>query len=183
MESEAVNARLRTYKILVGIILLTLPCYCAGFLALTWRLPNNDLSPTPTLLATVTSPVLPAVTTGILTQLPSFTAGPPTTTLQASPTQFAPPSRTPSYTPTLTETPSATSTSTITTTPSSTPTVTSTSSPAATLTPTATLVPPSLTPPPPTATFTAMPPSPTPTATALLPAATDTQTTTPTVAP
>jgi hypothetical protein len=183
MESESLSARLRTYKILIGIILLTLPCYCAGFLALTWRLPNKDLTPTPTLLATVTNPALPSVTAGILTLLPSFTAGPATKTLEPSPTQFAPPSRTPSYTPTNTDTPTTTAVPTITLTPSSTSTVTSTSSPTSTHTPTSTPVPPSQTSVPPTATYTSVPPSLTPTATAPAPTATETQTATSTVAP
>jgi hypothetical protein len=183
MESEALGARLRTYKILIGIILLTLPCYCAGFLALTWRLPNNDLTPTPTLLPTVTSPALPSVTAGILTLLPPFTAGPPTRTLEPSPTQFAPPSRTPSYTPTTTDTPTSTATTTITLTPSSTPTVTSTSAPTITHTPTPTVVPASQTSVPPTPTGTSVPPTHTLTATAVPPTATETQTATSTVAP
>ena len=178
METEAVNARLRTYKILVGIILLTLPCYCAGFLALTWRVPDRNVTSTPTLMATVTNPALPSVTAGILTLLPSFTAGPPTKPLEATPTQFAPPSRTPSYTPTVTETPTTTATPTITTTPTPTPSVTSTPVPTLTDTPTATLVPPS-----PTATTTPEPPTFTPTATLPAPALTDTPTPTVTAGP
>ena len=34
MDSTAESVRRRTYTILTGIILLTLPCYCVGFLAL-----------------------------------------------------------------------------------------------------------------------------------------------------
>ncbi len=176
MESEAVNARLRTYKILVGIILLTLPCYCAGILALTWRGPNQGSAATPTLLPTVTSQGLPGTTPGILTMLPSFTPGPPTITLPATPTQFAPPSRTPSFTPTVTETPTSTSTPTITATPTHTPSVTSTLTPTVTSTATLTPIPPTS-----TATHTALPPTPTLTMTAEPPTPTSTATLTPTV--
>src|SRR5262245_32389924 len=105
MEDAANNPRRRTYTFLTGLILLTLPCYCAGFIALALApTPGTTPSPTNTLLATYTGlppqTVTGTVTLETLTPTLTLTASPstPTGTFQATPTQFVPPSRTPSNT-------------------------------------------------------------------------------------
>src|SRR5258707_15711279 len=102
-EYGANSARRRTYSILTGIILLTLPCYCAGFIALSLAPAAPGGPPTATLLATITGQ--PAAT-GSATI--TFTPSPaqPSATLLATTTQFLPP------TPTATNVPSATNTGT-----------------------------------------------------------------------
>src|SRR5258706_4921366 len=87
-------ARRRTYTILTGIILLTLPCYCAGFIALSIGPGAAGGEATATHLPTLTGQP-----TGTATITPSPTAsptvGPPIETLPPTPSQFVPPSRTP----------------------------------------------------------------------------------------
>ncbi|WP_206156739.1 hypothetical protein [Candidatus Roseilinea sp. NK_OTU-006] len=126
------------YSVLIGIILLTIPCYLLGFAALViLQRPDQDLLAAPT-----ASPAQPLAETR-----------PATPTLADLPTQFAPPTITPismpsptrvlpipTHTPLPTETPTATPTET----PTATPTATPTHTPTATAT--ATLVPPTDTP-------------------------------------
>lgn len=151
------DSRRRTYAVLIGIILLTLPCYCAGITALTLA-PDPDapptlpavLSPTPTETATVVD--IP----GTLTAIPTATRFTPTP-LGPTPDQFLTPTVMPTESPT--ETPTATPTTTLAPTATDTPTLT----------------------PMPTATFTSMPTA-TPTATATT-EPTQTSTPVPTVEP
>ncbi|MBM2851122.1 MAG: hypothetical protein HW418_4064 [Anaerolineales bacterium] len=89
MEYGRESTRRRTYTILTGIILLTLPCYCAGFIALALApqpgaatLPPLTataaalLSPAPTGIGSATV-LIPTVTSLVpLTPLPTFTPGP-----------------------------------------------------------------------------------------------------------
>src|SRR5512142_255069 len=97
----------RLYTIFIGIIALTLPCYCAGLGALALA-PTNR----PSAVVTATPKAItatPGVSTATL---------PPNATLGPTPTQWIPltPTNTatgqPTATPTLTLTPSATSTAT-----------------------------------------------------------------------
>src|SRR3989304_12977 len=119
IEYESESSKRRTYTILAGIIILTLPCYCAGFVALA--LAPRPGRPTPTSQeATLTSPPLLPTVTETLAGPPTgtavtFTPGPPTATLQSTPTQFIPPSRTPTatFTDTPTNTPPLTPTFTL----------------------------------------------------------------------
>src|SRR5215216_2664302 len=100
-EYAANPARRRTYTILTGIILLTLPCYCAGFIALSIGPGAAGSDSTATNLPTLTGQ--PSATATIL---PTATAtlGPPIETLTPPPSQFVPPSRTPTNSPTPTPT-------------------------------------------------------------------------------
>ena len=137
------DSRRRTYTVLIGIIVLTLPCYCAGIVALMLA-PGEGapptlpavLSPTPTETATVVD--IP----GTLTAIPTATRFTPTP-LPSTPDQFTTPTTLPSATPTPTETPTSEPTATLlptaTDTPTETPmpTATFTSVPTATSTPTA----------------------------------------------
>ena len=77
---------------LIAIILLTLPCYCLGFVALTYLNSVNRVDPTP----------VPTVVTNTPTQ--EYSPAPPTTTLGPTPTQWFPPTDTPDPTHTLTPT-------------------------------------------------------------------------------
>lgn len=90
--SILLSRRRTAYSMLIGIILLTLPCYIIGFVALGIA-PRDRSTPTPTQM-TPTFLVLATMTnTGA------------TPTLGELPTQFVPPTRTPrqdaSATPTL----------------------------------------------------------------------------------
>jgi hypothetical protein len=119
------DARRRTQLILTGIILLTLPCYCAGCFALGLRPVQRDGASTATQIAAVTR--IPVFTITFTSAPPTptlFTPGPPTPTLTPTSTEFAPPSRTPSLTPSSTSTLEATPTSTDTATPLPTATAT-----------------------------------------------------------
>ncbi len=115
------------YSVLIGIILLTIPCYLLGFAALViLQRPNQN-----PLVASTASPAQQATETR-----------PATPTLADLPTQFVPPTitptglpsptrglPTPTHTPTPTETPTATPTHTPTATPTETPTTTPTLAP------------------------------------------------------
>lgn len=165
------DSRRFTYSVLIGIILLTLPCYCLGLIAYSIAPDPDDAPPlpevivTPTLLSTVQG--VPATFTVIPT-FPVFltdTPGAATATLPATPTQFRTPTIAPGVTPSITPTPSQTTTGTPTQTATPTVTVTGTATETATASPTA------------TATET-LAPTDTPT-----PAPTDTPTATPTETP
>lgn len=139
------DSRRRIYTILVGIILLTIPCYCVGVFALT-RAPEGGFEAVPPTLpvvvsSTPTNTAVPTIEPEELTAVPTttyrfatFTPGPATATLPATPHQFLTPTRLPTLTPTPTNTPTATPTETptLTATPTLTPTLTAT----ATITPT-----------------------------------------------
>src|SRR5712691_2483753 len=88
-EYGANSARRRTYSILTGIILLTLPCYCAGFIALSLAPAPPNGNATAPLLATITGQ--PSATASV-TVTPS--PAEPSATLLATTTQFVPPTRT-----------------------------------------------------------------------------------------
>ncbi len=158
------DSRRNTYAILIGIILLTLPCYCFGIFAYVMApgaiptLPAQPITvtslptvggteatftptrtPLPTntiILPTITSPSTPSqlVTE---TRLPTLT---PSTTPTATPTETPTPTPTemPTSAPTATPQPTFTSTATRapTSTPTSSPTLTATFTPQATSTPT-----------------------------------------------
>src|SRR4051794_41412552 len=105
-EYAANPGRRRTYTILTGIILLTLPCYCAGFIALSILPGGAGSDSTATRLPTLTGQ--PTGTATITpSPVPSPTLGPPIETLPPTPSQFVPPSRTPTTPATLTPTPTA----------------------------------------------------------------------------
>lgn len=141
---ELLHNRKPIYNILIVIILATIPCYCAGFIALAvYPRPQGaaTTSPTPALSLT-------------FTQTP-YLVGPGTPqsdrTLQPTPTQWFPPTFTPTATatqtptptdtPTQTPTPTATATWTATPTPTATGTATATPTPTSTWTPTPTFTP------------------------------------------
>ncbi len=135
--------RQRRYAILVGIILITLPCYCAGWIAIR-RAPEVSLLPTET---ATSEPIVQTLTPSPTVTITATITLTPTMT----PTGFVPsPSPTTTITPTPTETPIPSDTPLPTDTPTNTPTQTATH----TITPTATAtLEPTL--PLPTATFTA----------------------------
>ncbi|MBE0669856.1 MAG: hypothetical protein IH588_04645 [Anaerolineales bacterium] len=129
--------RTRRRMRILAVIIATIPCYCAGFIALSFA-PDARATPTPTITETGVTPsatlifsFTPEIVTGTTT--PTFTATPtPTETLTPTLTltPFQPPSSTPSSTNTPTSTPSDTPTSTQT--PTITPTFTPTQTPSAT---------------------------------------------------
>jgi hypothetical protein len=142
----------RIYNTLIGIIALTLPCYCLGLLALTLA-PNSRAGgspstslpalPTPTVIAIVTVPLdvtpsLPPTERRPQTITPTPTAsatntGTPTPTASATGTETATP--TASATPTI-ALPTATLTSTATATPTATATLAPSPTPTTTVVPT-----------------------------------------------
>ncbi len=145
--------RQRLYLLLIGAILLTLPCYCLGFLLLVVAPSPATPMPPPTwtrfLLATLT----PTATTH-WTATPALPSATPR--LGASATFTASPTHRPVFTPTASRTPTRTNTPTQTVTRTSTPTQTATATRTPTQTATATRTP-TRTPTPtqtPTATFT-----------------------------
>ncbi|MEK7311649.1 MAG: hypothetical protein AAB382_06740, partial [Chloroflexota bacterium] len=141
--SEVERRRRRTYAILTGIIVLTVPCYCAGFFALMFA-PNTPTPGAATALpSTPTQLVLPTTAAAPTTEVPTtptltVTPGGPTVTKPATPTQFVPPTSTFTPSPTFTPTATFTNTPTITNTHTATFTGTSAASPTVTFTPSAT---------------------------------------------
>jgi hypothetical protein len=105
--------RRRTRRMLIGIILATLPCYFLGIILLvTFSSREPVPAPTATLTATITeTPTMTATFT------PSATPGGPTLTVAVTATQAAPPTDTPvpteTLTPTATTTPNVGATQTI----------------------------------------------------------------------
>ena len=92
-----------TYGLLLSVILLTIPCYCLGVIALVNAPPPVSLTPTPLATMPPRTNTPPAVAPPTLT----FTPRDVTITLEPTPTQFFPtvvPSATASETPTPTET-------------------------------------------------------------------------------
>ncbi|HEY84730.1 MAG TPA: hypothetical protein G4N96_06425 [Chloroflexi bacterium] len=157
-----------TYGLLLGVILLTIPCYCLGFMLLAASPEQNSKQPS------ATAPLVwtPRPTNSPIPN-PTFTpyAAQPTNTLQPTPTQFFPTVVLPSPTPTFTVTPQPSPTatnipaSTVTPLPTNTasPTVTATTPPTDTPTPTPTFtVTPTSTGAPPTSTSTPSSTEPTP---------------------
>lgn len=147
IDTDTPRSRRRT-RLLVAII-LTIPCYCAGLVFLTFAPNPEDITPTPTITGTITpiltsvsnTPVIftPSITlTPSITPTPSITATPTATATNFQPNTVTPsstftqtPSQTPSSTatlppPTITPSHTPTSTATFTLTPSSTPTPTGT---------------------------------------------------------
>jgi hypothetical protein len=103
------DRRRRTHRLLIFIILGTLPCYFCGIVLLV-GFSGPSATPTPTLTASVTPSETPTFQPTIT---PSITPGGPTlTALPNTPTQFSPATRTP--TPSVTSTPTNTPTTTIT---------------------------------------------------------------------
>lgn len=106
--SDLLSRRRTIYSMLLGIILLTLPCYVIGFVALGIA-PRDRATPTPTqmmptlfVLATSTN----TVATPTLGELPTQFVAPtltPHSDVSATPTPIisAPPKRTPKPTATL----------------------------------------------------------------------------------
>lgn len=141
------DSRRRTYAILIGIILLTLPCYLLGA-GLLFVAPESGgdgglgtpvAPPDTTVFPTNTNTPLPLPPT--LTSVPTTTPGTPTAspTLPATPEQFETPTLPPTFTPTNTATPTPTLLPTFT--PTFTPSPTLTPLPSATPTATATPLP------------------------------------------
>lgn len=126
------EVRRRRYLILISIIAIAGLCYCVAFAALLLAPSNRPAEPTPTFTAPPSS-TIPAATPEPGTLLPS------------TPTQFLPPTFTPSVTtsttPTDTPTPSPTVTGTTSPSPTATETATLTSTPTPTTTPTGTPTP------------------------------------------
>lgn len=144
--SQDMNSRRNTYTILIGIILLTVPCYCIGIVAYL-RAPGQQ----PTLPPPVITPTSLATVEGIEA---TFTPS-PTSTVEATSTPSPSPSASatglPSVTPSQTPTqePSATASATATDTITPSPTASATATNTATVTATASATPsltPSLTP-------------------------------------
>jgi len=113
------DRRRRTYRLLIGIILATLPCYFCGIVLLVGFSPQGR-EPTPTLTSTLAETATITLTPSqTATITPTYTPGGPTVTLPFTPTQFFPSTRTPSpsASPTITETSTLTPTETPTQTP------------------------------------------------------------------
>jgi hypothetical protein len=125
-------ARSRLRKIIVAVIIATLPCYCAGFVAILLS-PGNPLRGvgTPAQLPSRT-PVIYATQTATIT----LTLLPPTATLTPSQTPTLTTTGTTTNTPTITHTPTDTNTPTPSNTPFLPPTSTNTPTYTATFTPT-----------------------------------------------
>lgn len=87
--------RRRTHRTLIGIILATLPCYFCGIVLLVGF--SGEAPPTPTATFTgIPVTATPSDTpTSTPTITPTITPGGPTLTLPATPTQFFPPTNTP----------------------------------------------------------------------------------------
>jgi hypothetical protein len=104
----------RTHRILIGIILATLPCYFCGIILLftfSARTPSA-FNLTLTALAGSGTPLLSITPGPSPTITPTYTPGGPTVTLPYTPTQFVPASDTPTATntPVPTDTPAPTDT-------------------------------------------------------------------------
>ena len=144
-------ARSRLRKVLAAVILVTIPCYCAGLLAILFapgRYEDTPVTPSPT--SSSTAVVFASQT------LTTFTASPQFSTLTPSQTPILTSTGTITNTPTITPTPTTSTTPTPSNTPfqppptftnTPIPSPTHTSPPTLTSTPTPTLEP-SLTPSP-----------------------------------
>lgn len=130
------DSRRRTYAILIGITLLTLPCYCLGIIAyISEQDPSPTLPPaiiTATSLATVEG--VEATFTPSHTPISTRPIGLTTVTLPSTPDQFVTETRFPTLTPSITPSLPPTDTSTPTATPSATASATATSTPSSTAT-------------------------------------------------
>jgi hypothetical protein len=127
-------ARSRLRKIFAAVIVATLPCYCAGLVAILLA-PGNPLRGvrTSTPLPSVT-PIIYATQTSTLTLIPPPYTDTPTPSQTPTPTITA----TATDTPTITQTPTQTNTPTPSNTPFIPPTFTKTPNYTATFTPTPT---------------------------------------------
>ncbi|MHB8776773.1 MAG: hypothetical protein ACYC6R_03290 [Anaerolineales bacterium] len=129
--------RTRRRMRILAVIIATIPCYCAGFIALSFAPDTRaTATQTPSITETLASPdqnlsLTPVIATDTIT--PTFTAT-PTPTESATPTVSFTPFQPATDTPTFTSTPSNTPTLT----PSSTPTPSNTPSNTPTFTPTQT---------------------------------------------
>src|SRR5689334_9561226 len=97
----AQNERRRsTHRVLVGVILATLPCYfCGIILLLTFS--NDQTTATPTTTSAPATVETATATDGVTgTPTATYTPGGPTVTLRFTPTQFVPGNLTPTRTPT-----------------------------------------------------------------------------------
>ncbi|HNT77162.1 MAG TPA: autotransporter domain-containing protein, partial [Anaerolineae bacterium] len=94
------------YRVLIAVIIATIPCYCLGFVALAMR----PSSPSPTARPTLTATTPPKATSTPYLVGPGTSV--PLKTLQATPTQWFPPTRTPTPEPTFTGTATPTETPT-----------------------------------------------------------------------
>lgn len=171
-----------TYITLIGLIILTLPCYCLGIIAYT--LAPGPIPTLPPPMVTVTSLAtiegIESTFTPSSTPLAGQGPGTATPTLPSTPGQFVTETRLPTPTPSVTQTPAPSDTPAPSATVTGTATQTSTASPTATETATATEQAGETETPTPTATGTpSATPSSSPTATDT-PASTATATPTPT---
>ena len=96
--SNLLARRRSIYSVLIGIILLTLPCYVIAAIALAIAPRDNMTQPTARTIATMTTT---ATFSAIVTLTPVMS---PSATLADLPTQFAPPTQTPTLTPIATAT-------------------------------------------------------------------------------
>lgn len=103
--------RRRRHRILIYIILGTLPCYFCGIVLLVGFSGNGGPAATPTEAQVVATETPTEALTTTVTRTPTVTPGGPTLTLAATPTQFRPPTTSP--TPTRTGTPDLDATATI----------------------------------------------------------------------
>ena len=88
---DADTPRTRRRMRLIAVIIATIPCYCAGFIALSFA-PNPRATSTPTITETTTgTPITPTVSftplilTGTITPTPTITET-PTPSITPSPT-------------------------------------------------------------------------------------------------
>jgi len=110
------------YLVLVAIVLATLPCYCAGLIAI--RRAPGEATPTPVVTPTLTASVSPALPSETPIPGPTLTPSITQTLLVFTPSTATP---SPTQTPVPTDTPMPTSTDTLI--PSDTPTPTDTPTP------------------------------------------------------
>jgi len=129
----------RRYALLLAVIAATLPCYCAGFIAIQRAPGRQTLMPTETMQSRSATPAPPTSTFILAT--PSQTLTPTRT-----PIGFTPNTPTPSFTPRPSDTPTPTITETPTVTDTPLPTATFTEVPTNTLAPTNTTAPPTTNP-------------------------------------
>ncbi|RMF01103.1 MAG: hypothetical protein D6768_11355, partial [Chloroflexi bacterium] len=91
------------YGVLIGIILMTIPCYCLGLIALATAPQVEIIGPAvPGITPTATTPLFVTATpsnTPVPATATPTQPKPPTATLEPTPTQSFPPTITPTFTP------------------------------------------------------------------------------------